>query len=89
MTLSDFISLSFLDKNKHVEEDDLPARAIQESWNFETIPRENGSANGGTTLHIIHLVKMAVPTVAVHLNRCHLCSHLDSGLLSFWLLYDG
>ena len=49
VSLSGLIYFSLLDKDMHLEEDELLARAIQESLNVESPPRRNGSANGGNT----------------------------------------
>ena len=51
VSLSGLIYFSLLDKDMHLEEDELLARAIQESLNVESPPRRNGSANGGNTYH--------------------------------------
>jgi hypothetical protein len=45
-----YLSL-LLDKDTHLKEDEQLARAIQESWNVETSPNENGSGKGGTTYY--------------------------------------
>uniref|UniRef100_K3XWX9 LIM zinc-binding domain-containing protein n=1 Tax=Setaria italica TaxID=4555 RepID=K3XWX9_SETIT len=40
-----------IDKDTHLEDDELLARAIQESLNVESPPCRNGSASGGNTYH--------------------------------------
>jgi hypothetical protein len=48
VSLSGLICFCLLDKDTHLEEDELLARAIQESLNIESPPRRNG----GNTYHL-------------------------------------
>nr|CAB3469620.1 unnamed protein product [Digitaria exilis] len=46
------IKAKTVDKDMHLEEDELLARAIQESLNVESPPHRNGSTTGSNTYHL-------------------------------------